>query len=230
MVQDKGDNDNLGIGLLGGGVYLSVRHLKSAVRLSKKATDCGEAPEDLDLCQAFVLGSIGSACDFIESNINELYAEAAEHDVTRLASLGASAVDLLASVWKRGVPSKASLTTIEKYELALDFAVRGSFDRSDPRFLDVLDLSRLHDTLKHFDTNWILNHGDPRRVKLEREVFETKMLSRFGKVGDDETASILSSKCGVWSVATAVGFVDYFYEMMSIDPPYADLRKPLGLD
>lgn len=227
----NGNNNNSEyVSLLGTGMYLSVRHLLSAAKMSVLAAKMEQAyPEECDLVahQSFVLGAISASCNFIEANINEVYTEAAENDLSRLGACGEGAVELLAGVWKRGVPSKASLTTIEKYELALDFAAHDSFDRADTRYSEAQLLTRLCDSLLYFDNNWILNHGDPRRCRLEREVFENNITSRFpSKMGTEQAA--LGHTCAEWAVTTAIAFSDYFYEMMTMMPPYEGIRSELG--
>ncbi len=180
--------------------------------------------------RTYVTNGVLSACHMVEANINELYTEAAEENTQRLSALGQGAIELMAGVWKRGVPSKASLTTLEKYELALDFSIHSSFDRSDARYSETQTLMRLGEAFLMVDHNWVLSQGDARRCRLEREVFANKMQARFSLVEVPGEKPALGSACSRWAVKTAIGFLDHFYEMIALMPPYEDLRSELRLD
>ncbi|MEM7282411.1 MAG: hypothetical protein AAF438_12375 [Pseudomonadota bacterium] len=179
-----------------------------------------------DAHRGFVMNAVLSACHLIESNINEIYTESAEQNTERLGALGQGAIELMAGVWKRGVPSKASLTTLEKYELALDFSIHASFDRTDDRFAETQTLMRLGDALVVVDQNWVLSQGDARRCRLEREFFANKMQTRFAFQGPNSSPT-LGSACARWAVTTALAFLDHFYEMIALMPPYEDVRSGL---
>ena len=89
---------------------------------------------------------------------------------------------------------------------------------------------RLGEALLVVDQNWVLSQGDARRCRLEREVFANKMQARFSMVAVPGEKPALGSSCAFWSIKTAVDFLDHFYEMIALMPPYEDLRSELNLN
>jgi hypothetical protein len=186
--------------------------------------------------RAYVIGSVVTASSFIESLINEFFADAHDH-ADKLYALGNEAITILARMWDIDHFNRAS--TLEKYKASLKVCGKPGFDREDVCYKNSKLLLELRNTIVHFKPEFGSEELDrvanpaTAHQKLGRSLmrkFDPCKLGGIDKRGNAFFPSkCLGAGCARWGVKSSFLFAEAFYEKMGLPAPFSHLKAELGL-
>lgn len=214
--------------------YLSISHLSAATLLSSR---CGElekrivteklGPEYKREHGACVISSVILSAAFLEAVINEIFTDCAdEHASPRVNNIPAK--NLMARLWKLGIPKTAAYPILEKYEVALELNGLTSFDRGSNPYQDAKLLIELRNALVHFEPETIMGYSDD--VYRDIHKFEKRLNGKFEEnklmaIGNPfYPDKVLGAGCANWSVRSALNFTDRFFSLLGIESTYHHVR------
>src|SRR4051812_10565886 len=204
-------------------IYLKNRlafdHIVAVSTFTRKSRDLEDVHRDDPPVEVFwehrsyVLGAIASSVGFLESCINEVFANCAEEYQLELR-LGAKQTKILGSIWK--IHGCSRLPALSKYNLALSSLGKETLSASEDVFQGAAILIRLRNWLIHFEPDWaeaIDKAEDPLvSHRLARSLKGKFNLNPFRKYCDFEFPDrFLSASCADWAGVTAVAFTDDFF-------------------
>lgn len=221
----------------------SVRYIQSAAVLCRLGYGIEQACREEDLApdlllrhEAFILNSVLSTVAFLESTINELYADAAD-DAYLFADEEHEA--LLRTIRERWQNEKnfdrAPMSS--KYQKILSIAGTSPFDEDDQAFANVRTLIEIRNHLMHYKREWV--------VIRERGVAATgeeTTADKFEKILRKKFApnplaaknlpffpdKCLGHGCAEWAIANSLIFTDEFFRRLDLPAPYEGIREELG--
>jgi len=222
----------------------SVRYIQAASLLCRLGyevetgvTGTCEIPSELVLRhEAFVLNSILSSVAFLESNINELYADAADNAYYFSDPDHEALLRTIGERWQNEKNfDRAPMAT--KYQRILAIAEREQFCESDPVFTDILTLIEIRNYLMHYKREWIVVVNDSS-CGTARETGGEKL----GNYLRDRFAlnplahprapffpdQCLGFGCAEWAVNQSLAFTDEFFRRLDLPAPYEGIRKDLA--
>ena len=221
----------------------SVRYVQSAALLcrlgygiEKASAESGEpSPEILLRHEAFVLNSILSSVAFLESTINELYADAADDAFFYPDEANEQVLRIIAERWKNEKNFDRA-PVLSKYQQILTIAERSSFDEREPGFANVRELIGIRNYLMHYKREWVpvrrgRSAGDGGRTIAEK--FEQILKTKFApnpfahKNRPFFPDKCLGHGCAEWAVVNSVVFTDEFFRRLGLPVPYDGVRNEL---
>jgi hypothetical protein len=205
----------------------SARHF-AALAGTIEAAHVGRSRFDPEHC-AYVLGAIQSAAAFLEAMINELFEDAADgHNPDGdgyLAPLDASVHTAMATRWIERNAGR-EITTLEKYQVALDAAAQPRMDRGSKLFQQASELMNLRNQIVHFRPESLEAGGVGPLHELEKRLrgrFQPNRL--MAGSGNPWWAShCLGHGCAQWGCDAAAAFANEFSGRMAIRPNYLGLE------
>lgn len=216
--------------------YFSIQHIQSAALFSRQAAAI-EAEwvktGDINLCSpllAYTSGAVFSATAFLESLINELFADAVENHEGHVKGLDEVTIADFAEFWKLGIPRRASYPIHQKYQVALTVARRPLFDAGTAPYQDAAILVQLRNNLIHYEPAWVLeiDTGAPEAVTTPQ--LARKLEGKFAPspLPLSSATKLFGHGCSEWSVLLSVAFADEFFKRMGLLPPYDHVRGALS--
>jgi hypothetical protein len=160
--------------------------------------------------RAYVGGTVFAAAAFLESSINELYAELQNLGQSGSGRLPAREVSLLNRVW----PDVAGSKVLHRYQVALSLADADAYDESQLPFSDAENLMRLRDALVSSKSDsWQDKRGRPHTLeKRLRGKFAPNALAAAKAPWFPDR--VLGAACALWAVKTVETFSDDFCHRM----------------
>ena len=222
----------------------SVRYLQSAAVLCRlgygieQACRAGEdLPQDLLLRhEAFTLNSVLSTVSFLESTVNELYADAADDAYFFADEEHEALLRTIGEKW-RNEKNFDRAPMISKYQKILAIAGKPSFDENDQAFANVRTLIDIRNHLLHYKREWVVigdgrsgDHGEETMV----EKFEKLLKRKFATNPFAETNrpffpdKCLGHGCAEWAIVNSVIFTDEFFRRLDLPAPYEGIRDELA--
>jgi len=222
----------------------SVRYILSAALLCRLGysleKSCRETipvpPESVLRHEAFILNSVLSSVAFLESTINELYADASDESCLFMEEDEGSPLRLIATRWKN-VKNFDRAPVLYKYQRILEITERPLFDDREPAYGNVRELVAIRNYLMHYKREWVpVNRGglsgehDPTTA----EKFEQSLKTKFAPNPFAHRNSpffpdkCLGHGCAEWAIVNSVVFVDEFFRRLGMNPPYDAVREELG--
>jgi hypothetical protein len=222
----------------------SVRYIQSAALLCRlgylieqEYRGVDDVPPEARLRhEAFILNSVLSSVSFLESTVNELYADAADEAYNYPDERHEALLHLISERWKNKKNfDRAPMLT--KYQKILAIAEKPVFDEGDQAFSNVRDLIEIRNYLLHYKREWVVVRGDRAFEKGE----ETKT-GKFEKVLQKKFAinplaaknmpffpdKCLGHGCAEWAVVNSVIFADAFFFRLGLPVPYEGIRDELA--
>lgn len=216
----------------------SSDHIRSAVIFARKsaeieaAFDFGHRNEN----GAFVMASIFAATAFLETTINELFADAAEDGETDIKKADSDVAALMANLWTLDVPRTASFSILKKYQIALALAKKESFSAGTSIYQNVDLVITLRNYLIHAEpeniTWFTVGKIEPHKP-TSRKLAEglkgkfpvNKLMEGFGNPFFPDKC--LGHGCAKWAIESCVTFTDEFFSKMGLKAPYDAFRNDL---
>jgi hypothetical protein len=222
----------------------SVRYIQSAALLCRlgflieqEYRDAEEVPPEARLRhEAFTLNSVLSSVSFLESTVNELYADAADEAYNFADEKHEALLRLISEKWKNAKNfDRAPVLT--KYQKILVIAEKNPFDEEDPAFANVRELIEIRNHFLHFKREWVVV-GAGRNLQKSEETLTDK----FEKVLRKKFATnplaaknlpffpdkCLGHGCAEWAVINSIIFVDAFFRRLDLPVPYEEIRDELA--
>ncbi len=218
----------------------SVRYIQSAALLCQLAfaieqehREAKELPADLQLRhEVFVLNSVLSSVSFLESAINELYADVADDAYYFSDAKHEALLRLIGEKWKNEKNfDRAPL--LSKYQKILTIAGMPSFDEGDQAFANLRILIEIRNHLMHYTREWVVL-GD----RGFRDAGEETTGGKFEKILRQKFAvnpfapgngpffpdKCLGHGCAEWAVVNSLIFTDEFFRRLELPAPYEGIR------
>jgi hypothetical protein len=161
--------------------------------------------------RSFVVGAVLTSAAMIESNINDLFVEAAEKRAAAFPTLPEYFQDLMAELWDEMEKAPA----LKKYQMALVCAGKEQFDKGGRGFQSADNLFAVRNRLVHFKPEW--NDEPGEHLKLERRLRGAFAENPF--VASTEPFfpyRCLGAGCAGWSVTVATEFVQAFRKQIGL--------------
>jgi hypothetical protein len=222
----------------------SVRYIQSAALLCRlgflieqEYRGATEVPGDVLLRhEAFILNSVLSSVVFLESTINELYADAADE---AYFFTDAKHEALLRHISERWMNEKNfdRAPILAKYQKILTIAGKEPFDEGDQAFANIRDLIEIRNYLLHYKREWVVigNGGkrDPgeettgsKFEKSLRKKFATNPLARKNQPFFPDKC--LGHGCAEWAVVNSLILTDEFFRRLDLPAPYDGVRSEMA--
>jgi hypothetical protein len=222
----------------------SVRYLQSAAilcRLGYGIEQAGRVGEELptDLLlrhEAFILNSVLSTVSFLESTVNELYADAADDAYFFADEKHEALLRMIGDRWRNEKNFDRS-PMISKYQKILAIAEQSPFDEGDQAFANVRALVEIRNHLMHYKREWVVigeggTVGDGEGTLTEK--FEKTLKRKFAVNPLAETNrpffpdKCLGHGCAEWAIVNSVIFTDAFFRKLDLPAPYEGIRDELA--
>ncbi len=221
----------------------SVRYIQSAVLLcrlgygiEKKYSDGTEPGPDLLLRhEVFILNSILSTVAFLESTINEFYADATDGAYFYVDKKHEALLKTVGEGWQNEKNfDRAPMIT--KYQKILAIAGSSPFEEDDPVFSNIRDLIEIRNYLMHYRREWVVV-ADERvsedDTKTQVEKFEKKLQRKFAqnpfahKNQPYFPDKCFGHGCAEWAVTNSLLFTDAFFHKLDLPAPYEGIKDDL---
>ena len=221
----------------------SVRYIQSAALLcrlgyeiEKEYEKTGQiSPEFLLRHEVFILNSLLSSVAFLESTINELYADAADDAYYFMDEKKEALLRTIREQWKNKKNFDRA-PMISKYQKILDIAGKIKADEHDTDFSDVRNLIEIRNYLMHYRREWVIVQKGPGAGKSEEtqaEKFEKMLKNKFlenplaQKNQQFFPDKCLGHGCAEWAVCTSIRFTDEFFKNLELPAPYDGIKNEL---
>jgi hypothetical protein len=222
----------------------SVRYIQSAAllcrlgyRIEKDFLESGTISEEDRLShEVFILNSILSSVAFLESTINELYADAADDAYFFTDKKNEVLLQTIGEKWRNEKNfDRASL--VNKYQKILMIADKPGFDDNNPVFSDIRSLIEIRNSLMHYKREWIvvqkgeisLDFEETHGEKLERMLrnkFPGNPLAQKNRPFFPDTC--FGHGCAEWAVGNSLAFTDEFFRKLELPAPYDGIKNELA--
>jgi hypothetical protein len=222
----------------------SVRYIQSAAVLCRLAygiekcpVSTREADHELPVRhEAFVLNSILSSVAFLESTINELYADAADDAYFYADSESEALLRVISEGW-RNEKNFDRAPMVNKYQKILAIAGRPPFDEGDQAFANIRQLIEIRNHLMHYKREWVVigeekspagddgTTGEKFERLLRRKFALNPFASRNQPFFPDQC---LGHGCAEWAIVNSIIFTDAFFRRLGLPAPYEGCRDELG--
>ena len=218
----------------------SVRYIQSAALLCRlgysiERDNKDPSPEILLRHEAFILNSLLSSVAFLESAVNELYADAADEESLFQDETTESLLRAIAERW-RNEKNFDRAPVIEKYQRILSIAEKAVFDEREPGFSNVRQLVLIRNYLMHYRREWVPAKSGMRRDDdsvTVAESFEKSLKTKFApnpfahKKRPFFPDQCLGHGCSEWAVVNCMVFADEFFRRLGLPAPYDAIKKEL---
>jgi len=218
----------------------SVRYIQSAALLCKLAyaieqeyRQAKEITADLQLRhEVFVLNSVLSSVSFLESTINEFYADAADEAYYFADERHEALLRQISEKWKNEKNfDRAPL--LNKYQKILFIAGMPSFDEGDQAFANLRILIEIRNHLLHYTREWVVlgdrgfcDAGEDttggKFEKILRQKFATNPFAQKNQPFFPDKC--LGHGCAEWAVVNSLIFTDEFFRRLELPAPYEGIR------
>ena len=222
----------------------SVRYIQSAAllcrlgyRIEKDYRDSGRISEEGRLRhEVFILNSILSSVAFLESTINELYADAADDAYFFSDEKNEDLLRTIGEKW-RNEKNFDRAPLVDKYQKILMIADKSVFDDDNPVFSNIRTLIDIRNFLMHYRREWIVvqkgristdikeSHGE-KLEKMLRDKFPGNPLAQ--KNCPFFPDSCFGHGCAEWAVRNCLAFTDEFFRKLELPAPYDGIKSELA--
>jgi len=222
----------------------SVRYIQSAALLCQLAfaieqeyRKAKESPAALQLQhEVFVLNSVLSSVAFLESTINELYADAADEAYFYADEKHEALLKNIGEGWHNEKNfDRAPL--LSKYQKILLVAGKHEFDENDQAFANLRILVEIRNHLMHYKREWVVfrdGKTPDTREETTTEKFEKILRQKFAtnpfarKNQPFFPVRCLGHGCAEWAIMNSLIFTDEFFRRLELPAPYDGIRDELG--
>lgn len=222
----------------------SVRYIQSAALLcllgfaiEQEYREVHDIPAGVQLRhEAFILNSVLSSFAFLESTINELYADAADEAYPFADATHEELLRLIREKWTNEKNfDRAPVLT--KYQKILEITGKPLFDVGDQAFDNVRDLIEIRNHLMHYRREWVVLGGS-RAQEAGQETAGAKFERRLRrKFATNPLAAVnlpffpdkcLGHGCAEWAVINSLIFTDEFFRRLGLPAPYEGVRGEMA--
>ena len=218
----------------------SLQHIQSAALFARQSFQL-EAEYDGTFSDAlitdhrsYVTGAIFASVSFLEATINELFSDTIDHPFSEVAShLDLETHNLMADMWKLGIPKTSRYSVMEKYKTAIALARKEPLNFGMSPCQDVKILVNIRNALVHFEPTWVSTSTDDPLADDSQFLF-LRTANKFafnplfaGTLNPFFPDKCLSHGCAAWAVKSSMQFVEDFSAKMGIPVLFDFLRNRL---
>ena len=220
----KPENDSGTQYMIGIRTYFSIQHLQSAWIFSRRAKQLEHSYKESEFKNIYldhrssVLGALILTVSFLESNINEFYADISDNMFHSYEGLDPKKAILIKKQWEKGNPRTARSPILKKYEVALGMLSDSTFEKDKAPFQNVNALIKLRNSLVHYESEWVFSNK--RRLHMQEKSLKGKFpLNPIAGEGNRFFPDkCLGYGCAAWSLKNSLDFVFSFYRKGLIRP------------
>lgn len=222
----------------------SVRYIQSAALLcqlgfliEQEYRGVRDIPAEVLLRhEAFILNSVLSSVAFLESTINELYADAADEAYFFSDERHEALLRIIRERWTNEKNfDRAPVLT--KYQRILTIGEKPLFEDGDRAFDNIHDLIGIRNHLMHYKREWVVI-GDGRKQDSGEETtgarFEKNLRKKFA-INPLAAGNLpffpdkcLGHGCAEWAVINSLIFCDEFFRRLELPAPYDGVRGEMA--
>ncbi len=186
--------------------------------------------------EVFVLNAVLSSVAFLESAVNELYADATDEAYFFADEQHEALLHRISDGWKN-TKNFDRAPALTKYQKILALAGQPVFGEDDRAFENVRDLVEIRNYLVHFRREWIPVSRDRAREtagESATEKFEKVLRKKFAanplaaKNAPFFPDKCLGHGCAEWAIVNSLIFVDEFFHRLRLPVPYEGMRDELA--
>jgi hypothetical protein len=222
----------------------SVRYIQAAALLCRlgfaieqEYREVDPVPSEAQLRhEAFILNSVFSSVSFLESTVNELYADAADEAYLFADERHEALLQLISEKWKN-TKNFDRAPVLTRYQKILAISGQPVFDDGDQAFINVRNLIEIRNHLMHYRREWVVIRDGRGPHKSEETATD-----KFGKMLRKKFAAnplaaknipffpdkCLGHGCAEWAVMNSIIFVDEFFHRLGLPVPYEGIRDELA--
>ena len=199
---------------------IALQHLWNARRVARLCRE-GEVTSDRNNFQAVrgaSMNAVSSAAAFIETIVNEVFADVADWQPGRPGREGLAddTVETMRRLWK-GPDSIERASTLTKYQIALTAAGKPLMDTERLPYKDAALLVNLRNLLMHYKPKW--QSVGESVVGIENKLGGKFQPNQLLPSGPWYPNQCLGAGCAQWACKTCVDFVDTWWQSMGIGRP-----------
>jgi predicted nucleic acid-binding Zn-ribbon protein len=188
--------------------------------------------------EAFVTSAVFSTVAFLETTINDFFADIAEghnKDFQELHKNDDIATQIQ-KLWKMDIPRTAAYSILEKYQIALILTKKEVFDRGSEIYQNVDLLITLRNHLIHAEpeNHHLFTVGEIEPPKAVKSKLSEGLKGRFpiNKLMENLGNPFFPYKClghgcAEWGIQSSLKFTDEFFLRIGLKPSYDGLREKL---
>jgi len=222
----------------------SVRYIQSAALLCRLGFEIEHmedggigipSSDSLLRHEVFILNSLLSSVAFLESTVNELYADAADDAYFYSDEKKEALLRTVRETWKNQRNfDRAPL--IMRYQKILTIARKPPFDENSPGFTDVRNLIEIRNYLMHYRREWLImqddeevrNREETRAGKFEKLLKNKFLQNPFAQKNQPFFPDhLLGHGCAEWAVRNSLEFTDEFFKNLELPAPYDGIKNEL---
>jgi hypothetical protein len=221
----------------------SVRYIQSAALLCRLGFEIEQmqgkngipSSDTLLRHEVFILNSLLSSVAFLESTINELYADAADDACFFGDEKKEALLRTIREKWNNQKNfDRAPLIT--RYQKILSIAKKPLFDENNPVFSDVRHLVEIRNYLMHYKREWVtvqngkeawnseVTHAGKFEKMLKNKFPENPLAQKNQPFFPDK---LLGHGCAEWGVLNSLEFTDEFFKKLELPAPYDGIKNEL---
>jgi hypothetical protein len=206
-------------------------------RIEKDFLDSGKISEEAHLRhEVFILNSILSSVAFLESTINEFYADAADDAYFFIDEKNEELLKTISEKW-RNEKNFDRAPLVNKYQNILMIADKSPFDEDNPVFSNIRTLIEIRNYLMHYKREWIVvqkgemtgdieeTHGE-KLERMLRNKFVINPLAQKNRPFFPDTC--FGHGCAEWAVKNSLAFTDEFFKKLELPAPYDGIINELA--
>jgi hypothetical protein len=221
----------------------SVRYIQSAALLcrlgyhiERRFATQGKISEEEQLKhEVFILNSVLSSVAFLESTVNELYADASDDAYFFPDEQNELLLKAIGEKW-RNEKNFDRAPLVNKYQKILVIADKPVFSENDPVFSDIRTLIEMRNYLMHYKREWIVvkkgksaddikeTHGERLKRLLHNKFAPNPFAQQSRPFFPD---SCFGHGCAEWAVNNSLAFTDDFFKRLELPSPYEGIKKEL---
>ncbi len=221
----------------------SVRYIQSAALLCRLGYQIEKVPREPEPSQevllrheVFILNSVLSAVAFLESTINELFADAADDAYFFADEKTELLLRAIREKWRNGKNFDRA-PMISKYQKILAIAGQPPFSEDEPAFSNVRELIGIRNHLMHYKREWVVVRKTGSAGPGE-ETMSEKFAKHLGKKFATNPFAAqnlpffpdqcLGHGCAEWAIVNSIVFTDEFFRRLGLPVPYEGVKDELG--
>ncbi|MCK9591765.1 MAG: hypothetical protein M0Q91_07140 [Methanoregula sp.] len=222
----------------------AVRYIQSAAllcrlgyRIEKDFLDSGKISDDERLRhEVYILNSILSSVAFLESTINELYADAADDAYFFTDEKNEKLLKTIGEKW-RNEKNFDRAPLVNKYQKILVIAGVPPFDEDDPVFSNIRVLIEIRNYLMHYKREWVVvqksempydsteSHGEKLEKMLRNKCVKNPLAQKNRPFFPD---ICFGHGCAEWAMQNSLAFTDGFFKKLELPTPYDGIKNELA--
>lgn len=203
--------------------YFSTYHLWASQEfanrsLSIEAAHSGRARFDMEH-RALVMALVTESGAFLESLVNELFQDCAEHHNPYVAGLSTQAIDALRTQWTDWhSKGRTTLPTLKKFDAAVFCCGLPPMNHGIAPVQNASEVLRLRNALMHSTPEWVAADESHAFDNLKSKFPINALMQGAGNAYFPDKC--LGAGCAIWSMTSARSFADHFHALLGTKPHY----------